>query len=263
MTTDPKYGTLHFEPPGRADQEPHTTLQETPMKPSALIAFAAGSAITAGMAVLIAAGPNDKDHGHSHDMTDMAEMKEMGKMPEMKAMDPMGDMKDMDHMSPEDMMAGMMKLSTPNEHHAEIMKSVGNWSAETSFVMDPTQPPTEAPAKMTVESMLDGRYAMGHFSMDFGGQPFEGYSIIGYDNAHEEYISVWMDSMSTRITYMTGNMDDDGNLVMLGTSTSPMGDTPMKIVTTFVDDDHTTDKFYDMMPDGTWFNSGTISYTRD
>lgn len=239
------------------------------MKSSSLIAFAAGSIATAGIAVLIASGPKDKAHGHSHDMDNMAEMKEMGKMPEMKTMDPMGemqDMKDMDHMaemSPEEMMASMMQSSTPNEHHKELMKTVGEWSATTSFLMDPTQPPTEGPAKMSVKPMLDGRYAMANFSMEMNGMPFEGYSVIGYDNVKEEYISIWMDSMSTRITYMTGNKDEDGNLVMLGTSTTPMGDNTMKIVTTFVDDDHTTDKFYEMMPDGTWYNSGTISYTRD
>jgi len=220
------------------------------MNRTSLFAFAAGSLATAGIAVLIAAGP-EHDHGDKHEMkgapehADHAESEHMGGM------------------SPDEMMAGMMALGTPNEHHAELMKSVGSWSAVTSFVMDPTQPPTESPAKMTVKPMLDGRYAMANFSMDFAGQPFEGYSIIGYDIAHEQYVSVWMDSMSTKITYMTGNKDDEGNLVMEGTSTSPMGDTPMKIVTTFIDDDHTTDKFYDMMPDGTWFNSGTIEYTRD
>ena len=216
------------------------------MNRTSILAFAAGSLVTAGIAVLIAAGP-EHDHGHEHDMD--------------KAPD--HEKQHMEEMSPDEMMAGMMKLATPNEHHAEILKSVGNWSAKTSFIMDPTQPPSEAPAKMTVKPMLDGKYAMAHFSMDFAGQPFEGYSIIGYDNAHEEYVSIWMDSMSTKITYMTGNKDKEGNLVMLGTSTTPMGDNPMKIVTTFIDDNHTTDKFYDQMPDGSWFNSGTIAYTRD
>ena len=36
----------------------------------------------------------------------------------------------------------------------------------------------------------------------------------------------------------------------------------MKIVTTHNEDGSVTDKFYDKMPDGTWFNSGSIVYTR-
>jgi Protein of unknown function (DUF1579) len=224
------------------------------MNRTTLFAFTAGSLVTAGAALLIAAGPEHKHHDDDHKMHEMKEM---------DSMDPMDEMDHMAEMSAEEMMAGMMKLSTPNEHHAELMTTVGSWSAKTSFVMDPAAPPTEGPATMTVKEMLDGRYVMSHFKMDFMGQPFEGYSIMGYDNAHEEYISIWMDSMSTKITYMTGNKDEDGNMVMLGTSTTPMGDNPMKIVTTKHDNDHWTDKFYDMMPDGTWFNSGTIKYTRD
>ena len=210
------------------------------MNRTPLIAFFAGSLVTAGAAMLIAAGPE-------HDHKDHA--------------DPMQE--HMAEMSPEEMMAGMMKLSTPNEHHAELMETVGNWTAQTSFVMDPSAPPTEAPATMTVKSLLDGRHVMSHFKMDFAGQPFEGYSIMGYDNAHDQYNSIWIDSMSTKITYMTGNKDEHGNIIMHGTATTPMGDNPMKIVTSKADDGTWTDKFYDQMPDGTWFNSGTITYTRD
>lgn len=209
------------------------------MKSSSLIAFASGSLVTAGIAVLIAAGPEHK-HDHSEPAKDhMAEM------------------------SPEDMMAGMAKLATPNEHHAELMETVGNWNAKTSFVMAPDAPPTESPATMTVKPLLDGRHVMSHFKMELMGQPFEGYSIMGYDNAHDQYNSVWIDSMSTKITYMTGNKNKDGDIVMHGTSSTPMGDNPMKIVTSRNDDGTWTDSFYDQMPDGTWFNSGTITYTRD
>ncbi len=223
------------------------------MNRTTLIAFTAGSLVTAGAALIIGAGPEHKHHDDDHKMHEMQDHKMMDKEPS----DHMAEM------SAEEMMAGMMKLSTPNEHHAELMSTVGSWSAKTSFVMDPAAPPMEGPASMTVTEMLDGRYAMSHFKMDFMGQPFEGYSIIGYDNAHEQYCSIWMDSMSTKLTYMTGNKDEDGNLVMHGISTTPMGDNPMKIVTTKIDEDHWTDKFYDKMPDGTWFNSGTIHYTRD
>ncbi|MFK7760050.1 MAG: DUF1579 family protein [Phycisphaerales bacterium] len=222
-----------------------------------LLAFTAGSLVTAGAAVLIAAGP---DHSNDHNMGTMKEMDSMKQMDPMKEMDPMEHMPEM---SAEDMLAGMIKLSTPNEHHAELMETVGNWTAKTSFVMDPTQPPMESDATMTVKSLLDGRHVMSHFKMELNGEPFEGYSIMGYDNAHDEYNSMWIDSMSTKITYMTGNKDEHGNIVMLGTASTPMGDNPMKIVTSKADDGTWTDQFYDMMPDGSWYNSGSIAYTRD
>jgi Protein of unknown function (DUF1579) len=211
------------------------------MNTKTIIAFAAGALVTGSLAFLIAAGPeNDEHKGMDHDMDNA-----MGEKYQ------------------DDMMAQMMRLATPNEHHAEMLKSVGNWTAHSSFVMDPAAAPTESDGTMVIESALGGRYIVSHFKMDFMGQPFEGIGYNGYDIAHEQYIATWADSMSTKITYMTGNYDDEGNLVMIGTATTPMGDNPMKIVSKVIDENHTVDKFYDKMPDGTWFNSGTITYTRD
>ncbi len=213
------------------------------MNNRAILTFTAGAACTASLALLIAAGPGH-DHGDPMDS-------------------PMDSMNDKMTDPPMDIMAEMKRLSTPNEHHAELGKSVGNWTAQTSFIMDPSQPPMEGEGKMSVKWVLGGRYVMAEFKMDFMGEPFEGIGYTGYDIAHEQYVSTWMDTMSTKITYTTGNLEDDGRLVLTGTATTPMGDNPMKIVSAWIDDDTFTDKFYDQMPDGTWNLSGTITYTRD
>ncbi|MCA9302502.1 MAG: DUF1579 family protein [Phycisphaerales bacterium] len=203
--------------------------------------FLAGIAAASGIAVLVAAGPEHDSHGMDPVTTD--------------------EMNEMMEMSPEDMMAAMAKMSEPGEHHKELGEMVGNWHAKTSFIMDPSAPPMEGEGEMSVKWILGGRFLQSNFKMDFMGQPFEGLSFMGYDNAHGEYVSTWMDSMTTKITYMTGEKED-GALVMHGISTTPMGDNPMKIVTTSNEDGTVTDKFYDQMPDGTWMNSGTIVYTR-
>jgi hypothetical protein len=220
------------------------------MNRKAILSFGAGAACTAAIAILVAAGPehdHDPDgHDHGHDM-DKVTTEEMDEMMEM---------------SPEQMMAEMARLGTPGEHHKMIGKSIGSWHAAASFMMDPAGPPTKSEGSMEVEWVLGGRYAMGEFKMDFMGQPFEGLSIVGYDNAHEHYVSTWMDTMSTTIMYMKGDVNDDGELVMKGTATTPMGDNGMKLVSTWIDDNQFKDMFYDQMPDGTWFNSGSITYTR-
>jgi hypothetical protein len=115
---------------------------------------------------------------------------------------------------------------------------------------------------MNVEWVLGGRFTKAEFNMDFMGQPFEGLAYSGYDIAHGNYVATWMDTMSTKITYTEGNIDEAGNLVMQGMATTPMGDNPMKIVTSWIDEDTVQDKFFDKMPDGTWMNTGTITYTR-
>ncbi len=206
------------------------------MKRKTVLAFTTGAACTASLALLIAAAP-------TQDSTE----------PDVKG----------NQLGETDPMAEMMRLATPNEHHAELGKTVGNWTAKTSFIMDPSQPPVTGEGTMSVKWVLGGRYIMSEFKMDFMGKPFEGIGYTGYDIAHEQYIGTWADTLSTAITSMTGNMDEDGTLTLYGTATTAKGDNLIKIVSTWIDEDTMTDKFYDQMPDGTWFNSGTITYTRD
>lgn len=221
------------------------------MKRTSALAFAAGSLATAAIAVLIATGPDhDPAHDHAHNHADMDH--DAMHQPEPDAMG----------MSPEDMMAEMTRLATPDEHHQALGIMVGDWNAKTSFTMDPASPPMEGEGKMTVEWVLGKRYIHSNFKMDFMGQPFEGVGYTGYDIAHEQYIASWMDTMSTKITLMTGNEEEGDALVMHGTSTTPMGDNPMKIVTKFTDANTWVDSFYDQMPTGEWVQSGTITYTR-
>jgi len=214
------------------------------MTRNSIIAFAAGALAAGSLAVLIASGP---EHEH-HEGMDKVTQPETNEMMEM---------------SPEDMMAAMAKLATPGEHHAKLGKTIGNWHAKSSFIMDPSAPPTTGEGTMSVEWVLGGRYTHSSFKMDFMGEPFEGIGYTGYDIAHSRYIGTWMDSMSTVIFYMTGNESESGSMEMLGTSTTPMGDAPMKIVTTWTDEDTMVDKFYDQKPDGSWTNSGSITYTRN
>lgn len=211
------------------------------MNTRTISAFAAGIATASTLAFLIASGPEHGDH------KDAVTPDEMDKMIEM---------------SPEDMMAAMAKLATPDEHHEELGKMVGQWKAHASFIMDPAAPPEQSEGTMDVEWVLGGRYIKSTFKTDFMGQPFEGLAYSGYDIAHGNYVGIWMDTMSTKITYTEGNHDESGALVMHGIATTPMGDNPMKIVTSWIDADTVQDKFYDKMPDGTWYNSGSITYTR-
>ncbi len=206
------------------------------MKRKTVFAFTTGAACTASLALLIAAAPSQSTIE-----------------PDIKGNQP----------AETDPMAEMMRLSTPNEHHAKLGKAIGNWIAKTSFIMDPSQPPSTGEGTMSVKWVLGGRYIMSEFKMDFMGEPFEGIGYTGYDIAHEQYIATWADTLSTAITSMTGNMDEDGTLTLYGTATTAKGDNLIKIVSTWIDEDTMTDKFYDQMPDGTWFNSGTITYTRD
>lgn len=217
------------------------------MKRTTILAFAAGVTSTAALALLIAAGP---DHSHDHD--------DMGTAVHQP------DAETNTQAAPEfDMMAEMAKLSTPGANHQALGIMVGQWNATTSFSMGPDAPAAEGTGVMTVKWVLGKRYIQSSFKSDFMGQPFEGIGYTGYDIAHEEYIGSWMDTMSTKITIVTGNEEAGDALVMYGTSTTPMGDNPMKIITKFNDANSWTDTFFDKMPGSDeWTQSGTITYTR-
>ena len=212
------------------------------MKLSSLLAFGAGAGAATSIALLIASGP---EHTSQPDAVTPDEMDTMIEM------------------SPEDMMAAMARIGTPDEHHEELGKLVGNWKAHGKFLMDPNAPMEESMGTMSIKWVLGGRFVKCDFNMDFLGQPFEGLAYTGYDIAHSQYVSTWMDTMSTKITYMEGNKDESGAMVMHGTATTPMGDNPIKIVSRWIDENTTQDMFYDKMPDGTWMNTGSITYTRE
>jgi hypothetical protein len=216
------------------------------MNTRSLIAFGAGALAASSLAVLIASGPDHDDHTHKH-------------QDEPAATDAMGGM------SPDEMMAAYMAIGEPGPHHEAQMKFAGDWKARTSFVMDPADPEAreEGDATCLTVAALDGRFMKSEFKSDFMGIPFTGIAYAGYDNARKQHVSIWMDTMSTSITYMTGDYNTDGDLVMEGTAYNPaMGDYQMKMVYHWHDDNTWSQTFYDQMPDGSWFNSGEITYSR-
>ncbi len=73
------------------------------------------------------------------------------------------------------------------------------------------------------------------------GMETEGISITGYDNATQEFTSIWIDNIGTGTAMTKGKYDESTNSIsMEGTMVDPMTKQEMDIreVLTFVDDDH-------------------------
>jgi hypothetical protein len=71
------------------------------------------------------------------------------------------------------------------------------------------------------------------------GMPFEGQSILGYDNAKKKFYNSWIDNMGSGILMMTGEWDENSKTLHLkGTQTNPMDGSDMGIrqEVKFVDD---------------------------
>lgn len=102
----------------------------------------------------------------------------------------------------------MWEMGTPGTQHAMLAKSNGTWDAEMTMWMSDGAAPQVTKSVCTNKMIYDGRYQQSNFKGDFGGMPFEGTSITGYDNTEKAYFSTWMDNMSTGMMTMKGTWDE-------------------------------------------------------
>lgn len=151
--------------------------------------------------------------------------------------------------------AAMMKvweeMKTPGDNHKMLAKLDGTWDNEMTMWESPDKPPTTSKATSVDKMILGGRYQQGTFKGTFMGQPFEGTSIMGYDNIKKKYVNTWIDNFSTGIMYLEGDYDPaTKSIVLTGTMKDPMSgqDCKHRQVFTMTDDKHTTMEMYATMP---------------
>ena len=110
---------------------------------------------------------------------------------------------------------GDMEFPQPTPEHAKLMENAGDWNVESTFYMDPSQPPMKVDAKETIEA-FGPFWTSGVYSADMFGHPFQGRSTLGYDPNQKCYVSTWIDTMSSTFFKFTGNFKGD-TLEMTGT----------------------------------------------
>ncbi|MDZ7626062.1 MAG: DUF1579 domain-containing protein [Ignavibacteriaceae bacterium] len=161
------------------------------------------------------------------------------------------------------MMKAWQESMTPGPMHEMLASRVGEWKAEVSMWMDPSQPPTTSEATTVCEAMLGGRYFKSIHTGSMMGMPFEGYEISGYDNVKKKFFNVWMDNMGTGIMVSEGTYDEASKtLTLTGQMTEPMGtDMNVREVIKVIDNDHSTFEMYVDMG-GKEVKNMEIKYTR-
>lgn len=176
-----------------------------------------------------------------------------------------------DHATPDEaMMAEMMKSMQPGPMHAWLKKWEGNWDLTVKSYHSPGGEPEVM--KMTSVSALSmgGRYIVEKVSGDLdipgmGKMPFEGESVMGYDNAQKRFFSTWRDNMSTGMMFETGTVDAGGKVLTSEGENWNMNINAMgksKSVATIVDDNHRTLEMWAAGPDGQMAKQMEIHYTR-
>ena len=150
--------------------------------------------------------------------------------------------------TPEEMEA-MMKAATPGEPHKKLTTLSGDWTCKGKMWMDPKAPPTESVGGAKGRMIYDGRYLVQDITGDFMGMPFEGMSIVGYDNTTKEYVGAFVCNMATGIMVSKGKESPDGTITFTGECVNPMGQKEsFREVMTFKDKDTVESVMYMKTP---------------
>ena len=165
--------------------------------------------------------------------------------------------------TPEEMKAWEAYMA-PSDTHKWLATMDGEWDADVTMWMDPSQPANKSKAVAVNKMIFDGRYQHSTHSGDLMGMPFNGESITAYDNAKKKFIATWIDNMGTGIMVMEGTYDDASKtLTMNGVTTDPMTgkDTPVTEKMIYHSKDSYTFEMY-MVYEGKEMKTMEIVYNR-
>ncbi len=139
-------------------------------------------------------------------------------------------------------MEAMMKLAQPGAMHDKLKSLEGHWKATVTSYMPPSKSDGEADFRM----VLGGRYLVEDYKGTFNNAPFNGHGMFGYDNAHKQFFTTWVDDMSTGLMSTTGSIDDAGKAITTTGTIDGFDGKPMacRSVISFVDANNHTYQLY-------------------
>jgi len=162
-------------------------------------------------------------------------------------------------------MEAWQKAAAPGEIHKKLEPFVGTFDARVRMWSDPSKPPEDSTGTMTSTWVLGNRFVQQNYEGSMMGEPFNGMGYVGYDNVSKKIQSVWMDSASTGMMWMTGTADASGKTMNAkGSMSDPMSGhvLPIEDKITVVDNDHHKMEMFTKGPGGKPMKVMEIEYTR-
>ena len=165
--------------------------------------------------------------------------------------------------------AEMMKKAeaagTPGPAHKALEALVGDWKAEVKCWMEPGGAAQVSHATAENNWILNGRFLQQDFHGEMMGKPFNGLSLLGYDNTKQTYNSVWVSDMQTSMFVSEGKGESGNKVITLEGEASCAAtgrtDVPMKTVFRIISPDKHIFEMYDGSK-GQNAKTMEITYTR-
>ena len=163
------------------------------------------------------------------------------------------------------MMKNWQDYMTPSDVHKMIAKWDGTWSGDITMWMYPGAPEQKMKGTAVNKMIMNGLYQESTHTGTMMGMPFNGKSLLAYDNHRKEFVSTWIDNMGSGIMVMKGTWDDASKMCTLkGTMVDPgtKMDTNVKETFKVIDDNTQEMEMFVTMPDGKEFKTMHINFTR-
>lgn len=156
---------------------------------------------------------------------------------------------------------------TPSKLHKMMASWDGKWNGTVTMWQSPGATPTISQGTATNSMIMGGRYQQVVFTGNMMGQPFEGRSLLAYDNAKKIFTSTWIDNMGTGIMVIEGPWDESSkSMTLKGMTVDPAAGTgkemAVKEIFTIKDDKNQLMEMYGNGPDGKEFKMMEIKYSR-
>ena len=103
------------------------------------------------------------------------------------------------------------ELPKPSPEHKMLMEDVGEWDVEVKAWGDPSGEP-EVSKATEVTKKFGEFFTQSQFKGSFGGVPFRGTGLMGYDPVKKKYYGTWADSMLPHVTTLEGTYDEKSKL---------------------------------------------------
>ncbi|MBI4244325.1 MAG: DUF1579 domain-containing protein [Planctomycetes bacterium] len=154
----------------------------------------------------------------------------------------------------------------PTKEHKLLKMFEGTWSYKAKFKMDEKSEWMESSGTETTKMSLGGFWLISNSKCESSTMSFEGHGVFGYDTARKQYVSMWIDSMSSSMTTSEGIASkDEKTITLTGQTRCPMTNEliTMKFVYEITDENNFIFSMYMPAKDGKEYKSGEITYIKN